>query len=68
MDYDGIFTTLMFAACETRQCVNVTIKDDGIPEQMESFSVTLERTSALDVRVRLDPVDAQIEIIDSNSK
>ena len=68
MDYTALSEILMFAACERRQCVSIIIRDDGIPEQVESFFVTLERTTGLDSRITLDPVDAEIEIIDSNSR
>ena len=67
MDYDAVSTVLMFAACEVRRCVNITIKDDKIPEQIESFNITLERTVGLDRRITLEPVDGVIEIIDINS-
>ena len=67
MDYDAVSTVLMFAACEVRRCVNITIKDDKIPEQIESFNITLERTVGLDRRITLEPVDGVIEIIDTNS-
>ena len=67
MDYTVLSEVLMFAACERRQCVNIIIQDDGVPEQLESFFVTLERTTGLDSRITLDPVDAEIEILDSNS-
>ena len=68
MDYDAVSTVLMFAACEVRHCVNITIKDDKIPVQIESFNITLERTVGLDSRITLEPVDGVIEIIDTNSK
>ena len=68
MDYTAVSEVLMFGACERRRCVNISISDDGIPEQMESFFVTLERTSGLDGRITLNPVEGEIEIIDSNSK
>ena len=54
---------LQVAACETRQCMNVTIVDDFVDEPIESFSVTLERTPGLDVRITLDPVDVIYSIV-----
>ena len=68
MDYTALSQVLMFAACERRRCVSIIVQDDGVPEQLESFFVTLERTTGLDSRITLDPVDAEIEIIDSNSR
>ena len=64
MDYIGLSTILNFPACETKQCVNVTIVDDDVLENVESFDVTLERTPGLDMRITLDPVDGVVEITD----
>ena len=68
MDYEAVSQVVNFAACETRQCVNVTIVDDFVDEPIESFSVTLERTPGLDMRIRLDPVDGVVEIDDNDGK
>ena len=57
-----------FAACETRQCVNVTIVDDTPNEPVDVFDITLERTLGLDTRISLDPVDARVVIYDEKSK
>ena len=67
MDYTALSEILMFAACERRQCVDIFIEDDGIPEQVESFFVALESTPNLDGRITLEPVDGEIEILDANS-
>ena len=55
-------TILMFAACEMRSCVNVSIVDDMILENTESFDVILERTPDLDSRITLDPGNGIVEI------
>ncbi|CAI8022403.1 hypothetical protein GBAR_LOCUS13163 [Geodia barretti] len=68
MDYGAIDETLMFDACETRKCVNVTITDDLVDEQQELFTYTLTRTPSLDPRIELDPIDGTVEIIDSDGK
>ena len=68
MDYETVSQVVNFAACETRQCVNVTIVDDFVDEPIESFTVTLERTPGLDVRITLDPVDGVVEIDDNDGK
>ena len=57
-------TLLMFDSCETRQCTNIAIMNDGLEESTESFSVTLERTSELDTRIILDPDIGEIVIND----
>ena len=69
MDYAAeISAILTFAACQRRRCVNVTIENDAVLEDAESFDVTLERTFDLDNRITLDPVDGEIEITDNDSK
>ena len=68
MDYGAVSTTLMFAACETRQCVKVQIVDDETLEMTESFIVTLDRTPALDTRITLNPVDGDIVILENEGR
>ena len=46
MDYGSVDVILMFAECQRRSCVNVTIEDDEVLETTEFFSITLERTPA----------------------
>ena len=67
IDYTALSEVLMFAACERRRRVSIIIQDDGVPEQLESFFVTLKKTTGLDSRITLEPVDGKIEILDSNS-
>jgi hypothetical protein len=43
-DYFHVSTILEFPACASRQCLNITIIDDAIPEPVESFSVILEES------------------------
>ena len=66
MDYIDLSTILSFPACGTKQCVDVTIVNDEVLENVESFNVTLERTPGLDMRIILDPVDGVVEIIDDD--
>ena len=68
MDYTAVSTTLEFAACASRECVNITIENDQIPELTESFFVDLEETPGLDDRITLDPVLGEIDITDMNSE
>jgi hypothetical protein len=65
MDYGSITTTLPFGRCDTRSCVNVSITDDEVLENPESFSVSLQR-NGLDSRITLEPTEAEIEIIDND--
>ena len=68
-DYTGLSgSNLPFSACQNRSCVNITIHDDMIVENVESFNVTLERTPGLDMRITLDPVDGEIEISDNDGQ
>ena len=64
MDYIGFSRNLSFAACETRQCVNITIVDDLVIEPVEKFDVSLERNIDLDTRISLQPVGARVIIND----
>ena len=59
-------TLLSFAACQIRSCVNVSIINDIVLENVESFDVTLDRTTGLDSRIALEPVDGVIEITDND--
>ena len=68
MDYLELSSILSFAACETQRCVNVTIVDDLMVEPDTIFDYTLERTSGLDMRISLDPIDGQIKITDNDGK
>ena len=68
MDYGAVSTTFTFAACETRQCDNISIVDDVTLEMTESFSVTLERTPDLNSRITLNPVDGDINILDNDGR
>ena len=67
IDYLGLNNILSFAACETRRCVNAAIVDDLVDEPIEFFDYTLQRTSGLDSRISLAPVDGVVEIIDSDN-
>ena len=60
-------TILMFRSCETRVCTNVAILDDNVAELTERFFVKLGRTDGLQ-RITLDPVVAEVEIIDEDGE
>ena len=63
-DYIGLSRTLNFAACNTRQCVNVSIVNNLVDEAVEEFDISLVETSGLDSRITLQPVDARVVIHD----
>ena len=46
---------MSFGANSAESCVNITITNDEVVEQTESFYVTLERTAGLNNRVSLSP-------------
>ena len=54
MDYESLNVTLMFAACETQHCVNVTIVDDFEDEPNENFFYSLEMSPDLHSSIELD--------------
>ena len=66
MDYLALAEVLIFDACETQQCVVVTIVDDVVDEPEEVFRVALERTIDLDSRIILEPIDGEIIIADND--
>ena len=61
-DYVAMNETLMFNACNTRQCVNMTIFNDDETDPDESFSYALERTSNLHSNIDINPAQGQIII------
>ena len=65
MDYVALSTILVFIRCDRdlRRCKNVTIKDDDIVEQNESFNVTLGKTPGWNDRITLTTVNEMIQII-----
>ena len=65
-DYIELNVTLMFAACERRRCVNMTIVNDFNDELDEEFFYKLQRTPDLHPRITLDPVDGTVVIIDDD--
>ena len=67
-DYDLVSTgtILAFDACDTQRCVEISIVDDVIVELTEPFFVTLERTTGLDRRIILYPIDAKVDITDND--
>ena len=62
VDYVSFNASLMFAACEIRRCVNVSIVNDFAGEPDESFFYKLRRTPDLHPRIILDPVNGEIVI------
>ena len=51
-----------------RECYNIPITNDDTQENKETFTVTVNRTSNLDPRIRLEDNVAVVSIIDADSK
>ena len=64
MDYGTIDVILEFDVCETQKCVNASIVSDLVDEKNEIFTYHLRRTPNLDPRIKLEPIDGTVEIID----
>ena len=67
-DYRTHSVTLYFDICATRVCEDLSLVNDNISETIESFHLTLERTSDLDSRIILNPSNAEVTIIDDDGK
>ncbi|CAI8038161.1 FRAS1-related extracellular matrix protein 2 [Geodia barretti] len=57
---------LYFSVRETRECYNIPITNDDTQEDTETFTVTVNRTSSLDPRIRLEDNVAVVSIIDAD--
>ena len=68
IDYMTLSAQILFDACDTRQCLNVTIVDDFDDELNEDFAYNLERSPGLTLDIQLDPVSGQVEIVDNDGQ
>ena len=59
-------TLLVFDECEIQKCTELTIMNDTVLENTETFFVHLLRTPDLDRSVTLDPDIADLEITDND--
>ena len=67
MDYAALSAVILdFDACDTRQCVFLTVEDDLVLEMDESLEITLNRTAGLDSRITLDPTEGEVVIVDND--
>ena len=62
-DYTTVSTVLTFSVGSDRQCVNITVENDGELENEEQFTVTL---TTADSSVSLNPDAADVLIDDSD--
>ena len=66
MDYGGESTVLMFDSCDVQSCLNISIIDDMVVEDLESFDITVGRAPGLDNRITLESVNGTVEITDND--
>ena len=67
-DFSAQRRSLYFSVRETRECYNIPINNDDTQEDTDMFTVTVNRTSSLDPRIRLEDNVAVVSIIDADSK
>ena len=69
MDYNPLIDFVVeFNSCDQIRCTDIIIRDDLITEDIESFFVNLERTDDLSITISLNPIRAEIQIIDANGE
>lgn len=66
-DYVAQITVLNFKPCDSVKCIDVTLKDDCIVEEVESFDLLLTTPSHIDERVIVDSGNSRMIIIDDDS-
>ena len=66
MDYGALDVILSFDACDTRECMNVTIVDDSETEGSENFLFILDTTPGLPPGIGLEPVEGEIIIFEND--
>ena len=67
MDYVQHTTTLVFDACEPLVCDFVTILDDCVVENEESFSLFLAKTNDMDNIININREHGVVTISDHDS-
>ena len=53
---------------DRRACINVTIDNDALLEEVEFFSVQIVRPDGLSANIQLDPDLTFVEILDNDCK
>ena len=64
-DYNAYNGTIYFGSCDTRKCVNITIIDDLIVENVECFQVMLNMNTS---DLELNPMIGRVHIYSDESK
>ena len=64
-DYGRFINLVGFTSCQRRRCVDITITDDLVLEDAESFNVSLDQ-NGLGNSFQLEPNVSKIEIRDDD--
>ena len=64
-DYGRFINFVGFTSCQRTRCVDITITDDLVLEDVESFNVSLDQ-NGLGNDIRLEPNVSKIEIRDDD--
>ena len=69
-DHGGVSANLTMEKCRLEKCITIPLHNDMMLEQVEAFSVSLERTNDLDERIVLhnDYVHKEVIIMDDDGE
>ena len=68
-DHVALSEILTINKCSNRECVDITIQDDLVWEQRESFHVMLEKPPGFDEeRIKLGIVKKEVTILDDDGE
>ena len=66
VDFNLMRSTLRFGACQKRNCVDVTIINDTVLENTETFTVNLQKPPYLGNEFTVDPSSEVVAIVDDD--
>ena len=65
-DYYEPVDPVRFPGCEKEHCTDIKITDDNVLEPLETFTISLMRSSSIGNEIRLEPDTMEIVIIDED--
>ena len=65
-DYIGFVRRVVFPSCENRLCIPITINDDHLVENAESFNITVEKYSGIGNELTIESSEGRIIIKDTD--
>ena len=65
-DYSEPEDSVRFPGCEKEYCTDIKITDDNVLEPLETFTISLMRSSGIGNEIRLEPDTMEIVIIDDD--